>query len=483
MSDTEGFGQLVDPDMDQVDAVKAAANGTPWLIAKSAAEEGAAGLFDEEFVRAEIAKAETPESTPGDAVTVSGSPAAVADVMARMHEASVRKAKMSTSDINDLPDSAFAYIEPGGTKDSEGKTVPRSKRHFPVHDKAHADNAAARIGQGAEFGDKAKAKVEAAQRKFGEKVSKADGDVADPGSPAWESQDAASAEAVVGQILACIPSVKKLAMREATEVGAGHLDDICDVLELQAAIDQLTCAAKTVAGFAVGEHAEAGETVTKAQPAPSPAAPAATAPKENPVSETQGATGAENVAKAEDAQPVVKTADAVASLGITQEQLAQLGLQTLLKAAADANQTSGASGAPADTARVIPGTDTVQAPAAAATDDVAKAQANDLVAALTQALAPVVKQVTDLTTQVNAQQERVEKAMARPDDRKSPLLNGATGSVQLAGRGEMSDSPVNSEAFQAVVKAVRDLPPGAARENAERALAVSAIKGRFGHDA
>lgn len=78
------------------------------------------------------------------------------------------RAAMATADINDLPDSAFAYIEPGGTKDSSGKTTPRSKRHFPIHDKAHADNAAARIAQGAEFGKEALPKVKAAQKKFGE---------------------------------------------------------------------------------------------------------------------------------------------------------------------------------------------------------------------------------------------------------------------------------------------------------------------------
>lgn len=77
-------------------------------------------------------------------------------------------AEISTADQNDLPDSAFAYIEPGGTKDASGKTVPRSLRHFPIHDKAHADNAAARIAQGAEFGKEALPKVKAAQAKFGE---------------------------------------------------------------------------------------------------------------------------------------------------------------------------------------------------------------------------------------------------------------------------------------------------------------------------
>jgi hypothetical protein len=39
-----------------------------------------------------------------------------------------------TKEQNDLPDSSFAYIEPGGKKDSEGKTTPRDLRHFPYKD-------------------------------------------------------------------------------------------------------------------------------------------------------------------------------------------------------------------------------------------------------------------------------------------------------------------------------------------------------------
>lgn len=79
-------------------------------------------------------------------------------------------ADMSTADINDLPDDAFAYIEPGGSKDSEGKTTPRSMRHFPVHDAAHTRNALARMGS-SPFGDKAKPAILAAAKKFGIDVS------------------------------------------------------------------------------------------------------------------------------------------------------------------------------------------------------------------------------------------------------------------------------------------------------------------------
>lgn len=53
--------------------------------------------------------------------------------------------------INDLPDSAFAFIEKGGKKDEEGKTVPRSLRHLPYRnergdiDLPHLRNAIARV--------------------------------------------------------------------------------------------------------------------------------------------------------------------------------------------------------------------------------------------------------------------------------------------------------------------------------------------------
>jgi HK97 family phage prohead protease len=63
------------------------------------------------------------------------------------------RATWTDAQMNDLPDSSFLYIEPGGKKDSEGKTTPRSLRHFPVKDAqgnpdpAHVRNALARIPQ------------------------------------------------------------------------------------------------------------------------------------------------------------------------------------------------------------------------------------------------------------------------------------------------------------------------------------------------
>lgn len=62
-------------------------------------------------------------------------------------------AKWTRAYMDDLPDSAFLLVLPGGKKDDDGKTVPRTKREFPVRDasgtidKDHLDNALARIPQ------------------------------------------------------------------------------------------------------------------------------------------------------------------------------------------------------------------------------------------------------------------------------------------------------------------------------------------------
>jgi HK97 family phage prohead protease len=64
-----------------------------------------------------------------------------------------QRAQWTTAYINDLPDSAFACIDSGGEKDEDGKTVPRSLRHYPHHDdtgkvdEPHLANARARVQQ------------------------------------------------------------------------------------------------------------------------------------------------------------------------------------------------------------------------------------------------------------------------------------------------------------------------------------------------
>lgn len=79
----------------------------------------------------------------------------IADALVRASDPlqELAKARWSRAYVNDLPDTAFLYIEAGGDKDEGGKTVPRSLRHFPVRDNRgepdvpHLRNALARIPQ------------------------------------------------------------------------------------------------------------------------------------------------------------------------------------------------------------------------------------------------------------------------------------------------------------------------------------------------
>ncbi len=63
------------------------------------------------------------------------------------------KAEWSTAYVDTLPDSSFAWIQPGGKKDDTGRTIPRSLRHLPwkeengTPDLPHVRDALSHIGQ------------------------------------------------------------------------------------------------------------------------------------------------------------------------------------------------------------------------------------------------------------------------------------------------------------------------------------------------
>jgi len=85
------------------------------------------------------------------------------------HVESTKEAEWTAEYINDLDDDCFAYIEPGGEKDEQGKTTPRSLRHFPYKNAQgnlspdHVRNGLARLGQ--ELGDWATADAKAQIKK------------------------------------------------------------------------------------------------------------------------------------------------------------------------------------------------------------------------------------------------------------------------------------------------------------------------------
>jgi len=95
---------------------------------------------------------------------------ATADALSELDPEDIELKKIARKAINDLPDSDFAYIEPGGRKDKTGRTVPRSLRHLPIHDAAHVRSALSRLPQTdipAAAKKKAAAKIRRAAKKFG----------------------------------------------------------------------------------------------------------------------------------------------------------------------------------------------------------------------------------------------------------------------------------------------------------------------------
>jgi hypothetical protein len=147
------------------------------------------------------------------------------DVEVKTVEGDVEKAEMSAKEMNDMPDSDFAYVEPGGTKDEDGKTVPRSNRHFPIHDKAHVRNALARAPQ-SPFGSKAMPKIRAAAKKFGIDVSKSG--VTDF-LKAADTHDPAQLADVRSNLISVIEA-------ELEEMKSGEESEVSDVYELLQAL-------------------------------------------------------------------------------------------------------------------------------------------------------------------------------------------------------------------------------------------------------
>lgn len=69
----------------------------------------------------------------------------------------------------ELPDSVFAYIEPGHDSEKVDGRTPDKYRHFPLIDESHVRNALSQAPK-SPFGAKAMPKIKAAAKKFGIKV-------------------------------------------------------------------------------------------------------------------------------------------------------------------------------------------------------------------------------------------------------------------------------------------------------------------------
>lgn len=140
-------------------------------------------------------------------------------------------------------------------------------------------------------------------------------------------------------------------------------------------------------------------------------------------------------------------------------------------------------GAPAealgDDEALIPGTETVQSPIEKTAAEPTVTQAPDVAALLKEALAPLVEKIADaadLANEVKVLKERVEAYGREPDDRKSPLLNGADGVAGIAKRTTETDVLGDLTKAVEIAKAAGD---PAQILNAQQALAFAAVKNRF----
>lgn len=116
-------------------------------------EEGEVAKQEEAKEEENQASEETKEEVEKEAEKDEEKETAKEEEKEEVTEELTEKAVWTTAYINDLPDSAFLYVETDGKKNGEGKTVPRTKRHFPVYDHTgkldlpHLRNAIARIPQ------------------------------------------------------------------------------------------------------------------------------------------------------------------------------------------------------------------------------------------------------------------------------------------------------------------------------------------------
>lgn len=89
-------------------------------------------------------------------------------------------AEWTTAEVNELPDSAFLWVAPGGELDDEKKTVPRSLRHFPYKgpdgkiDLPHLRDAIGRIPQSDIPADKKKELQAKAEKLLADENDKTD---------------------------------------------------------------------------------------------------------------------------------------------------------------------------------------------------------------------------------------------------------------------------------------------------------------------
>ena len=306
----EDMTEIYDADVPRVDLVGKAANGIPrFLIAKG---EAGPGLFDPAYVRDLIAKSEPADQAlrAGETVTMSGSPAAIA---ALIHGAPVRKAdptepsgeqiakaKYNADDLRRLAANGQAMKDesyPIADKEDLGRAIRAVGRGGASHDaiRAHIIRRAKALGASSEIpdtwgadGSLKKADADTAPAPDTSEVAKdmdgsagmptddgidgmdptvvlaapdedAPGDPNDPGSPAWEAIDAATACKWTAILARARTALGVMADRELLEAATADPSDAESAMDLSDAACAIDYAISILAPFAVDEQAESDE--------------------------------------------------------------------------------------------------------------------------------------------------------------------------------------------------------------------------------
>jgi hypothetical protein len=285
VEDEDGFTELRDASVPRVDGVSAAANGTPWFFAKRA--ESQHGIFGADFVRELIAKTDAAIAVePQETVTMTGSPSAIA---AMIHAAAVRKAEAAQPE-----DVEKAKYNADDLKRLTNSGAAMADGSYPIADEGDLDSAIRAVGRGGADHDAIRRHVEQRAKSLGmtskipdnwaadgslkkdmgamemddtdgmdptvvlaEPDMDAPGNDTDPGSPAWEAIDAATARKWTSILARARTALDVMSDREALEAASGDPDDMDNALDLSDAACAIDYAISVLAPFAVDEQAEA----------------------------------------------------------------------------------------------------------------------------------------------------------------------------------------------------------------------------------
>lgn len=294
------FTELVDADIPRVDLVQGAANGTRFLIAK---REGGAGLLDADYVRELIGKSEPEPEQAGETVTMTGSPAAMAKMI---HQAAQRyamtPAEVDTqpayfAEVTEFTELAKAKYNADDRKRMAGTGAAMDDGSYPIADREDLTRAVRAVGRGGAGHDAIRRHIISRAKSLGASaeipdnwnsdgslkegsVSKmeldestdgmdptvvlaapdqeAPGDPMDPGSPAWEAIDAATAQKWTSILARAKAAIDVLAQREMLEAASasGDCDDADNAMDLEDACCAIDYAISVLAPFAVSEQSE-----------------------------------------------------------------------------------------------------------------------------------------------------------------------------------------------------------------------------------